>query len=451
MKPLADSLAKVIRHERNKWVLYSHDGSKQLGEFDSEGAAQNREREIQYFKSKKDATGMTPKDVLNKLKDSIDNLNAVIKGGPGSGRHPEGGPKRPPTIHPDHWAELKPETQHDLASSYHRVVANASQGAYQRMYEAGEHPVKPDEGAKDQQRHDTETDAAREYDKDTKYRDERRHEPYSSDLTDDEDGAKKVLKAARMLQTFITTDDFPAEIVEKLNTAIGVLDVVVKGGPGSGRHPEGGTSEGHTKDEQNALTFAQKYPGEWHTHATDARTMAAITGLAGKKLIEHNKDIKAYPQFRFATNKDESTHEKSFENVDLEKAWTDEARAAALEARRAGGKEPKQVSVPNSKARDYVNARQPFKGHQMYGEYHPMSGHYAVYSYGEHFPMYVHNGSEWHGNSDKYSPTTSKQQNQAKPDAEIHYTNTEGLKHMLDQPSDETIQRYKDKHKEGAK
>lgn len=36
----------MIKHEKNKWILYSKDGSKKLGEFDSEQAAMEREEEI---------------------------------------------------------------------------------------------------------------------------------------------------------------------------------------------------------------------------------------------------------------------------------------------------------------------------------------------------------------------------------------------------------------------
>lgn len=42
----------MIRHEGDKWVLYSHDGDKVLGRFDSEGQAGERERQVQYFKSR---------------------------------------------------------------------------------------------------------------------------------------------------------------------------------------------------------------------------------------------------------------------------------------------------------------------------------------------------------------------------------------------------------------
>ena len=45
----------MIKHEGEKWVLYSADGSKTLGTYDSEEAAQDREREIQKFKHMREA------------------------------------------------------------------------------------------------------------------------------------------------------------------------------------------------------------------------------------------------------------------------------------------------------------------------------------------------------------------------------------------------------------
>ncbi len=45
-----DTELKVIKHEGDKWILYTSDGSKKLGEFDSEDAAKKRERQIEFFK-----------------------------------------------------------------------------------------------------------------------------------------------------------------------------------------------------------------------------------------------------------------------------------------------------------------------------------------------------------------------------------------------------------------
>lgn len=42
---------------------------------------------------------------------------------------------------------------------------------------------------------------------------------------------------------------------------------------------------------------------------------------------------------------------------------------------------------------------------------------YVVYSYGTHFPMYIYDKTtgQWYGNSDKYSPTTTRHQSAACP------------------------------------
>lgn len=45
-------LNEVIRKEGGKWVIYSKDGSKKLGEYDSEEAAKKRIQQIEYFKHK---------------------------------------------------------------------------------------------------------------------------------------------------------------------------------------------------------------------------------------------------------------------------------------------------------------------------------------------------------------------------------------------------------------
>lgn len=59
---------------------------------------------------------------------------------------------------------------------------------------------------------------------------------------------------------------------------------------------------------------------------------------------------------------------------------------------------------------------------------------YVVYSYGEHFPMYVYDKfvELWFGNYNKYSPTTSKHQTLARPDVdEINMLSTEELSMLI--------------------
>ena len=44
----------MIKKVGDKYILYSSDGSKVLGEFDSEEAAKKREKQINYFKNLKE-------------------------------------------------------------------------------------------------------------------------------------------------------------------------------------------------------------------------------------------------------------------------------------------------------------------------------------------------------------------------------------------------------------
>jgi hypothetical protein len=80
--------------------------------------------------------------------------------------------------------------------------------------------------------------------------------------------------------------------------------------------------------------------------------------------------------------------------------------------------------IANKNARKFVEARQPFKGSNLYAERRTAShGHtdiYVVYSYGPHFPIYVaevgDNGEvHWYENEGKYSQSTTRHQSQARP------------------------------------
>jgi starvation-inducible DNA-binding protein len=62
------SFTKMIRHEDGKFELYSHDGKRHLGSFDSEEAAKNREAEINRIKHmQKSAPFVLPKDFIDSL------------------------------------------------------------------------------------------------------------------------------------------------------------------------------------------------------------------------------------------------------------------------------------------------------------------------------------------------------------------------------------------------
>lgn len=85
----------------------------------------------------------------------------------------------------------------------------------------------------------------------------------------------------------------------------------------------------------------------------------------------------------------------------------------------------------NKQARELALNKQEFKTSNgtIYGTHNLAADTYTVYSYGEHFPMYVYDYrmNEWYGNSDKYSPTTSKHQSTCRPPNVSHWVNTATL------------------------
>ena len=73
--------------------------------------------------------------------------------------------------------------------------------------------------------------------------------------------------------------------------------------------------------------------------------------------------------------------------------------------------------VANADARRYVQNREEFIGSNTYAEWrgHMLPHRYVVYSYGEHWPLFVYEDGKWYENEDKYSPTTSKHRSQLRP------------------------------------
>ncbi len=62
--------AEIIRKEGDKWILYSHDGSKKLGEFDTKEEAEEREREIQAFKHMESQEAVSLDEITRKVRDA---------------------------------------------------------------------------------------------------------------------------------------------------------------------------------------------------------------------------------------------------------------------------------------------------------------------------------------------------------------------------------------------
>ena len=86
----------------------------------------------------------------------------------------------------------------------------------------------------------------------------------------------------------------------------------------------------------------------------------------------------------------------------------------------------KRERVANKNCRNFVAARVPFIGSNMYSERRTASnGHsdiYVVYSYGVHWPLYIAEVPEdacgeitWYENVERFSQSTTRHASQARP------------------------------------
>lgn len=81
--------------------------------------------------------------------------------------------------------------------------------------------------------------------------------------------------------------------------------------------------------------------------------------------------------------------------------------------------------VANADARDYVQRCIEFKGSNTFAQesHTDHSTLYVVYSYGEHFPMFIAETGDdgvtrWYNNQDRFSVSTSKHRTQLHPHVE---------------------------------
>ncbi len=76
----------------------------------------------------------------------------------------------------------------------------------------------------------------------------------------------------------------------------------------------------------------------------------------------------------------------------------------------------KPIKTSGTRARQYVQAKTAFTNHngQLFGRWEtPLL--YVVYSYGDHWPLFAHDGFDWYENDERYSPTTSKHRSHTHP------------------------------------
>ena len=97
-------------------------------------------------------------------------------------------------------------------------------------------------------------------------------------------------------------------------------------------------------------------------------------------------------------------------------------------------------TITNKQMCEYTTYHIPFRNSTgtVFAEEPPNSFEgqdlYVVYSYGEHFPIYVYDyqSEMWFGNDDKYSPTTSRHQTMAEPEVDdIQWLNTDELNRII--------------------
>ncbi len=70
--------------------------------------------------------------------------------------------------------------------------------------------------------------------------------------------------------------------------------------------------------------------------------------------------------------------------------------------------------VSNRSCRSCVEDRVEFEGSNLFGRV-LQNKVYVVYSYGEHFPLFVYTDAQWYENSDGYSPSTARHKSYARP------------------------------------
>ena len=88
--------------------------------------------------------------------------------------------------------------------------------------------------------------------------------------------------------------------------------------------------------------------------------------------------------------------------------------------------------INGRKCRPYVQERKAFKNSngQLYAVRHtPLL--YVVYSYGEHWPLFVHDGFDWYENEEKYSKTTTRHRGNANPFAPTIKRSCRWLRHFI--------------------
>jgi hypothetical protein len=84
-------------------------------------------------------------------------------------------------------------------------------------------------------------------------------------------------------------------------------------------------------------------------------------------------------------------------------------------------------------ARPYVQTKKAFTNSnaQLYAVNHTPTL-YAVYSYGSHWPLFVHDGFDWYENEEKVSVTTTKHRSATHPYVATQLRSCAWLRNFID-------------------
>ncbi len=92
------------------------------------------------------------------------------------------------------------------------------------------------------------------------------------------------------------------------------------------------------------------------------------------------------------------------------------------------------MKVANSKCRALVQQRKSFEGSNLYSRVYtnlnPDENWYVVYSYGEHWPLFIYANGCWFENEDNYSQSTKRHRSQAHPHTNTILLSTAWMKRL---------------------
>lgn len=86
--------------------------------------------------------------------------------------------------------------------------------------------------------------------------------------------------------------------------------------------------------------------------------------------------------------------------------------------------------IANKDAHRYTGSRLLFKGSNLYSE--RIGNAYVVFSYGPHWPLYIHADGRWYENATGYSATTNRHRSVARPREEsTTHLSVEDMRELL--------------------